>query len=302
MAGRVGLLVTIARGRRAARLGAGGADAPGRRLRDVPRSRRATWSITARSIPSSSTCRATCSRWPRVRARGRAARGQADRRRGRAGWRRRPSTALARRAVRARGARIAAGLACALWPAGIAVASVTGTDMPAAALLAAAVVAAGARRRASVRWARRVALRAGAGARRLRARRRAAAGGAGRCRYWLRAWARPGCTPLTRTALACRRVRGPAAVGAAQSRRRYGEFFLTDSHGGHTALVGANPNTDGVYSRSLNRMFSEGTGLRAVRRAAPRGRSGRVRHRPQWTAFEPTLRAGPAGAPRPIAC
>src|SRR6185436_2087818 len=34
-----------------------------------------------------------------------------------------------------RRAAVAAGLLCALWPAGIAVASVTGTDMPAAALL-----------------------------------------------------------------------------------------------------------------------------------------------------------------------
>src|SRR5438045_2710220 len=38
-----------------------------------------------------------------------------------------------------RGAALAAGLLAALWPAGIAVASVTGTDMPAAALLIAAV-------------------------------------------------------------------------------------------------------------------------------------------------------------------
>ncbi len=43
------------------------------------------------------------------------------------------------RAVFGRAAAIAAGLACALWPAGIAVSSVTGTDMPAAALLATAV-------------------------------------------------------------------------------------------------------------------------------------------------------------------
>ena len=41
---------------------------------------------------------------------------------------------------------------------------------------------------------------------------------------------------------------------------RYGELFLTDSHGGHTALVGANPNSDGRYSRSLNRLYAEGTG------------------------------------------
>ena len=59
------------------------------------------------------------------------------RRRGRAGARRR-STGSAR-AVFGRGAAIVAGLLCALWPAGIAVSSVTGTDMPAAALLGLAV-------------------------------------------------------------------------------------------------------------------------------------------------------------------
>src|SRR5262249_58841296 len=42
-------------------------------------------------------------------------------------------------AVFGRAAAVAAGLACALWPAGIAVSSVTGTDMPGAALLAVAV-------------------------------------------------------------------------------------------------------------------------------------------------------------------
>ncbi|HXU61973.1 MAG TPA: glycosyltransferase family 39 protein, partial [Polyangia bacterium] len=43
------------------------------------------------------------------------------------------------RAVFGRPSAIAAGLLCALWPAGIAISSVTGTDMPAAALLALAV-------------------------------------------------------------------------------------------------------------------------------------------------------------------
>ena len=43
------------------------------------------------------------------------------------------------RAIFGRGAAFLAGLLCALWPAGIAVSSVTGTDMPAAALLGLAV-------------------------------------------------------------------------------------------------------------------------------------------------------------------
>ena len=47
-----------------------------------------------------------------------------------------------------------------------------------------------------------------------------------------------------------------------RNQLRYGEFFLTDSHGGNTALVGANPNADGTYTRSLNKLFSEGTGYK----------------------------------------
>ncbi len=47
---------------------------------------------------------------------------------------------------------------------------------------------------------------------------------------------------------------------AVRNRLRYGETFVSDSHGGETALVGADPNTDGRYSRSLNRMFHEATG------------------------------------------
>ncbi|HSY37911.1 MAG TPA: glycosyltransferase family 39 protein, partial [Polyangia bacterium] len=43
------------------------------------------------------------------------------------------------RAIFGRGTAFTAGLLCALWPAGIAVSSVTGTDMPAAALLGLAV-------------------------------------------------------------------------------------------------------------------------------------------------------------------
>ena len=86
---------------------------------------------------------------------------------------------------------------------------------------------------------------------------------------------------VARTALGC----GVAALvllpWGIRNQLRYGEFFITDSHGGHTALVGANPDTDGVYSRSLNQMFWLGTGLSPVRseaaRCGPRGvRAGEV--------------------------
>ncbi len=161
------------------------------------------------------------------------------------------------RAVFGRPSAIAAGLLCALWPAGIAVSSVTGTDLPAAALLALAVwvLAALARRRPlgapvafgfvtglSV-YVRAIALPLAALAG-LHFRARGA--------RWVHV--------LTRTAAAVLVALLLLLPWGIRNHRRYGEFFLTDSHGGHTALVGANPNSEGTYSRSLNRLFTEGTG------------------------------------------
>ncbi|MES1158128.1 MAG: hypothetical protein ABUL67_03410, partial [Haliangium ochraceum] len=74
--------------------------------------------------------------------------------------------------------------------------------------------------------------------------------------------------------------------------RRYGEFFLTDSHGGHTALVGANPNSEGTYSRSLNRLFSEGTGyslFKPPHRASDRVAYALAMH---WTEVSPGYALG----------
>src|SRR5262245_19317706 len=154
---------------------------------------------------------------------------------------------------------IVAGLLCALWPGGIAVASVTGTDMPSAALIVIAV------------WL--LVLTAGA--------RPLGAPALFGLVLGLAAYVRAVALPLTLMAAPHFRARGAAighvitrtlaaAVVAAlvllpwgiRNKRHYGEFFLTDSHGGHTALVGANPNSDGTYSRSLNRLFWEGTGYR----------------------------------------
>jgi len=193
------------------------------------------------------------------------------------------------RAVFGRGAAIVAGLLCAFWPAGIAVSSVTGTDMPAAALLALAV------------WllARQAAQRP-LGAPLLFG---AALG--------LAAYVRAVALPLAFLAAPHFRARGAqwvhvvtrALVAAAvaflillpwglRNRHLYGEFFLTDSHGGHTALVGANPNSDGVYSRSLNRLFAEGTGYRLF--APPHREADRAAYAlaKTWTAFEPHYALG----------
>lgn len=161
------------------------------------------------------------------------------------------------RAVFGRPSAVAAGLLCALWPAGVAVSSVTGTDMPAAALLALGVwvLAALAPRRPlgaplgfgfimglSV-YVRAIALPLVALAG-LHFRARGA--------RWVHV--------VTRTAAAVLVALVMLLPWGFRNRHRYGEFFLTDSHGGHTALVGANPNSEGTYSRSLNRLFTEGTG------------------------------------------
>lgn len=152
---------------------------------------------------------------------------------------------------------IAAGILVALWPAGIAVSSVLGTDMPAAALLAAAVwllVRDAPERpwRAAVlfglclglaAYVRAVALPLALGA----------------AVYWA-ALRTPWRRLVALTALGCGVTFLVLAPWGIRNLVRYGELFFTDSHGGHTALVGANPNTDGVYSRSLNLMFKKGTG------------------------------------------
>jgi 4-amino-4-deoxy-L-arabinose transferase-like glycosyltransferase len=192
-------------------------------------------------------------------------------------------------AQQSRGAALAAGLLAALWPAGIAVSSVIGTDMPAAALLVAAVWllvrdAAARPVRAAVLFGLVMGLAA-----------------------WVRAVALPFvvfAAPLW-WALGARwrRVAGATALSCAvaflvllpwglRNHARYGEFFLTDSHGGHTALVGANPDSDGVYSRSLNRMFTAATGYQLGE--PPHRESDRAAYAlaKQWAAFEPDYALG----------
>jgi 4-amino-4-deoxy-L-arabinose transferase-like glycosyltransferase len=193
------------------------------------------------------------------------------------------------RAIFGRGAAFTAGLLCALWPAGIAVSSVTGTDMPAAALLGLAV------------WllARNAA------------RRPLGAPAAFGLVMGLAAYVRAVALPLVLLAALHFRARGASwvhvltrTVAAAvvaflvllpwglRNHHVYGELFFTDSHGGHTALVGANPNSDGSYSRSLNRLFSEGTGYALF--APPHRESDRVAYAlaKQWTAFSPRYALG----------
>jgi 4-amino-4-deoxy-L-arabinose transferase-like glycosyltransferase len=184
---------------------------------------------------------------------------------------------------------VVAGLMCALWPGGIAVSSVTGTDMPGAALIAVAVwmlVREAGRRPLGApalyglllglaAYVRAVALPLAAlAAPHFRARGAAFA------------------HVITRTLAACIVAGLVLLPWGIRNKVRYGEFFLTDSHGGHTALVGSNPNSDGNYSRSLNRLFAEGTGYRLF--APPHRASDRVAFKlaVQWAKQEPKYALG----------
>ena len=199
-----------------------------------------------------------------------------------------------------RRAGITSALLLAVWPAGIAVSSVTGTDLPTGALVATAVfvllASAPAAPRAPYSW--RAAVAAG-------------------ILFGLAAWIRAVAIPLAGLSVLVWRARGLrwgraavhalVALGVAvvvlvpwgvRNRRVYGQFFLTDSHGGHTALVGANPNSEGTYSRSLNVMFTRGTGFKlfeapARHRAADAAAYRLVR---EWVAFEPAYALGLLGA------
>ncbi len=190
-----------------------------------------------------------------------------------------------------RRAALVAGLGYALWPAGIAVSSVTGTDLPAAVLIAAAVwVLVRFGRQRSSSWAAAIGFGALMG---------------------LGAWVRAVNVPLAAFAvfyflaigLPWRQAfaRAGAALGIAclllgpwvlRNHARYGEWFMTDSHGGLTALVGANPNSDGRYSRSLNRLFKEVTGHTLL--AEPHRESDRAAYdlARRFTAFSPAYAAG----------
>lgn len=188
-----------------------------------------------------------------------------------------------------RRAGLIAGALYAVWPAGIAVASVTGTDMPTGVLLATAVYQ-------LVRWhddqpwkaAILFGLVSGLAA---TVRAIAAPLAALSLLFWLAARVRPS-QALARAAASCAVAFVVLLPWGIRNQRRYGEFFLTDSHGGHTALVGANPDTDGVYSRSLNLMFWKGTGYKLFE--PPHRQSDRVAYdlALSWARFEPAYAAG----------
>ena len=188
-----------------------------------------------------------------------------------------------------RRAALVASVLYTMWPAGIAVTSVTGTDLPAAVLIGLAWYL-------LVRWG---------GARPMLAA--VLFGLVMGAAAWIRAVALPlvvlGAFYLRARGVAWPRVAKQTALAVAvaalvlapwavRNAKRYGEVFITDSHGGLTALVGANPNSEGTYSRSLNRIFHQATGYRLL--AEPHRQADRAAYAlaRDWTAFEPVYAFG----------
>src|SRR6185312_15356804 len=69
-------------------------------------------------------------------------------------------------------------------------------------------------------------------------------------------------------------------------------LYFTDDHGGITALIGANPNSEGTYTRALNRMFLDVTGrsvLDEPHRETDQIAYGIVR---EWWRYEPGYALG----------
>lgn len=177
----------------------------------------------------------------------------------------------------------------ALWPAGVAMSSVVGTDMPAAALIVAALGL-------LVTLAPRRPLAA------------ALAFGA---TMGLGAWMRAVALPLSGLALGFWLARrdgivkavGRTAAGLAATllvllpwgvRHAWqsGHLYFTDDHGGITALIGANPNSEGTYTRALNSLFKDVTGRGVLDEPHHEtDRAGYALAR-EWLRFEPRYALG----------
>ena len=184
---------------------------------------------------------------------------------------------------------VVAGLLYACWPAGIAIASVTGTDMPAAVLLIVAayflVRFAGERPfLAAVLFGVFTGLAAYI--------RAIVVPLAALAVLVFRAQGRPWRASIKFTVIACLVAFMMLVPWAARNRVRYGETFFTDSHGGLTALVGANPNTDGCYSRSLNRMFQDVTGFALLAEPHREADHASMAIAKGWIGFDPLFTAG----------
>jgi len=184
---------------------------------------------------------------------------------------------------------LVAGMLYACWPAGIALASVTGTDMPAAVLL---VVAAYFLVRFAGERPLLAAILFGVFTGFAAYIRAIVVPLAALSVLVFHAQKRTWRTSIKSTAIACLVAMLMLVPWAVRNRLRYGETFFTDSHGGLTALVGANPNTDGRYSRSLNRMFRDVTGFALL--AEPHREADRtsLAMAKTWIEFDPLFTVG----------
>ncbi|HXI56725.1 MAG TPA: hypothetical protein VNO55_11740 [Polyangia bacterium] len=186
-------------------------------------------------------------------------------------------------------AAIAAGLLYALWPAGIAMASVVGTDVPAAALIMVAVAC-------LCGWGRRrpwlaaltfgVLMGLGAYVRAVALPLTALS-----AVYWLAARRRPFAAAKL-TALSVATTLLVLSPWAARNLRHEGELFFTDCHGGITALIGTNPNSEGTYTRALNQLFRKVTGHSVLDEPHRQVDHAAYRLAKDWARFEPAYALG----------
>ena len=177
----------------------------------------------------------------------------------------------------------------ALWPAGVAMASVVGTDIPAAALIVAALALLAALAPARP-WTAALAFGAAMG---------------------LGAWVRAVALPLSALSLGYwlanripwRRALLLTAAGLAAALvvlspwairhlRQSGSLYFTDDHGGITALIGANPNSEGAYTRALNQMFKDVTGRSVLDEPHHSTDQAAYAIAREWTRFEPRYTLG----------
>ncbi len=184
---------------------------------------------------------------------------------------------------------VVAGMLYACWPAGIAITSVTGTDMPAAVLL---IVAAYFLVRFAGDRPILAAILFGVFTGFAAYMRAIVVPLAALSLLVFRAQKQSWRRSVRSAAVACLVAALMLVPWAVRNRLRYGETFFTDSHGGLTALVGANPDTDGCYSRSLNRMFRDVTGFAVLsepHRAADRASFAIAK---SWIEFDPLYAVG----------
>jgi hypothetical protein len=182
-----------------------------------------------------------------------------------------------------------AGLLYACWPAGIALASVTGTDMPAAVLL---IVAAYFLVRFADSRPTVAAILFGVFTGFAATIRAIVVPLAALSVLVFRARGATWRTSVKSTAIACLVAFLMLVPWAVRNRLRYGETFFTDSHGGLTALVGANPDSDGCYSRSLNRMFRDVTGFALLAEPHRDADRASLAIAKTWIGFDPLFTVG----------